>query len=1149
MSFVHLHTHSHYSLLEASCQIVPLVERVAALGMPAVALTDHGNMFGAVEFYFAAKNAGVRPILGFEAYIAPKGRLEKSDGERNRRLVLLAQNFKGYQTLCRLSTRGYKEGFYYKPRIDYEVLREESNDILVLSGGIRGEVADSFLREGPDRALEKIRALSQLFPERFYLELNRTNVSEWDELNPFLIEASRITGVPFIAANDVHYLDKKDQLVQEVLVCIGTNKTLHDETRWRLGSDQFYLKGPQEMASLFSEWPEACTRTLEVAERCNVEFRFKDEQGKVIYHLPSFPVEEHKTIDQVIREMALKGLEERFRELELRGEAPRIEDRGIYLDRLEFELGVIDRMGFNGYFLIVQDFINWAKSQGIPVGPGRGSGAASLVAYSLKITDLDPIAHKLIFERFLNPERVSMPDFDIDFCQDRRGEVINYVTEKYGKESVSQIITYGKLQARAAVRDVGRVLGMTYSEVDVIAKLIPEKLGITLKEALEMEPRFQELMDDDPQIARLMELAQGIEGMVRHAGIHAAGVIIADGRLVDHAPLYRGIEGENVIQYDMKHAEKMGLIKFDFLGLKTLTFIQNGLDLVHRNRGVFLTTADIPLSDPKIYELIARGDTSGIFQFESEGITETIKKIQPTCFSDITAINALYRPGPMEMIPEYTARKHGTKSVEYLFAELEEILSETYGIVVYQEQVQMIAAKIANYSLGEADILRKAMGKKIPEEMAKQRERFLQGAQEQGFDRDRAAELFSLMEEFAKYGFNKAHAAAYCVLAAQTAWLKHYYPVEFFAALLSTEMQDTDKVVKYIKDATHHGIEVLPPHLNRSAFKFSVEGSKIFFGLGAVKGVGGAAVDAILEARSKFEGGFPDLITFFEEVDLRRVNKKVIECLIKSGALDGFGFHRAQLMNGYALFLDEAEKKQHDRERGQFTLFSLIEETEPVQLKECSPWGKMAYLAYEKEVLGFYLSDHPLRGLEFIGDVLGASTLVSLTQSDEPRNGVKVVGIIAQFREILTKKGTRMAFATLEDLTGSMELVIFPDLYALVEGEIRSESPLVVEGKVEKGEGPRKMIVESVKMVDKSLGNVKRIALTIDAKNQSWLPIIKEIFSRHPGPTKLWIKLSLPELTQAVSLEVKEPSGIRLGRELFDDLGQQFEEPPLFDRG
>ncbi len=1117
------------------------------MGMPAVAITDNGNMFGAVEFYFACKDEGVKPIIGLDVYLAPKSRLSKGEDREasnlpNRRLVLLAKTFKGYQNLCQLSSRGYQEGFYYKPRIDYEVLKEYSSDLICLTGGLRGEVPFHFLEFGEARALEKIRELKAIFGENLYLEMNRTGVNEWEKVNTFLAKASVQEGVPLVATNDVHYLTRDDSFAQEVLVCIGTNKTLQDESRFKLGSQEFWFKGPDQMRELFKQFPEAIENTLKIAEQCNISFKLKDENGRQIYHLPTYPTNEGRPLNEEIKALSLKGLEERFIESESRGEPVALEKRPEYYTRLNFELSVINSMGFNGYFLIVQDFISWAKQHGIPVGPGRGSGAGSLVAYSLKITDLDPMNYNLIFERFLNPERISMPDFDVDFCQDRRQEVIRYVTEKYGSATVSQIITFGKLQAKAALRDVGRVMGMTFQEVDVISKLIPEKLGINLDEAIEAEPRLRELMENEPRIATLMDLARRIEGLTRHASIHAAGVVISDKPLVEHAPLYKGADGENVIQYDMKMAEKIGLIKFDFLGLKTLTLINDAFKLIKKNRNKTFTVSDISLNDKGIYEIMSRGNTAGIFQFEGDGISDLIKKVKPNCFEDITAINALYRPGPMQMLDEYIGRKHGKIKLSYLFPELEDILKETYGIIVYQEQVQLIAARIANYSLGEADMLRRAMGKKIASEMSAQKSRFMEGAVKNGFDQKKSEELFDLMAKFAEYGFNKSHAAAYCVVAAQTAWLKMYYPVEFYASLMSTELSDTDKVVKYIKDAHKQGVTVRPPHINFSDFKFSVNEETVFFGLGAIKGVGESAVEAILEARAKKANQkFESLEDFFNTVDLKRINKKVIESLIKAGAFDDFGYHRAQLMASYTQFVEVAEKMRKDHESGQGSLFDLDSDQEKVsvQVAKVEPWSKNASLAYEKEVLGFFLSDHPLSGLESVLKVWTTGTIINL--KDFPRkHKITLGGILTSKREMITKKGTRMAFAQIEDLSGAIEAVIFPDTFAKIESLLIMDEPLLIEGLLEKEEDRNKILVEKVTPLKDKTSAITKMRITIDESLGERLAELREVIRSHPGKTALAFELWLTELHHTVALEVLEPEGLMASSHFFEDLQSRF---------
>lgn len=1164
-SFVHLHTHSEYSLLEAASRIKGLAKKAAEFQMPALALTDNGNMFGAIEFYFACLDKGVKPILGLDAYIAPESRFEKKQDPNvryseialgPRRLVLLAENFAGYQNLCSLSSAGYQEGFYWKPRIDYEILKEKSSNLICLSGGLRGEVADTFLKEGPEKALEKIRRLKEIFSDRFYLETCKT-LPIWDEINQFLQEAAKICQVPIVATNDVHYLVPEDQIAQEVLVCIGTNKTLSDENRFKLGSSEFYLKSAEKMHKLFSDNPQALAKTLEISERCNVKFNLKDKDGKQIYHLPSFPTEAGRTVKEEIRYRSLLGLERRFEELSKTDQKVPEENKQSYLDRLDFELSIIDRMGFNGYFLIVQDFINWAKDRDIPVGPGRGSGAGSLVAYSLRITDLDPLPNFLLFERFLNPERISMPDFDIDFCQDRRQEVIHYVTEKYGAPSVSQIITYGKLQTRAAIKDVGRVLGMTFPEVDAVTKLIPDKLGITIAESLETEPRIREAMESNPTVQTLIELAIKVEGMVRHAGIHAAGVIIADGDLRKHAPMYKGADDENVVQYDMKHAEKIGLIKFDFLGLKTLTHIHHALKLVKQNRNVSVLEQDIPIHDAKIYELLSRGDTAGIFQFEGEGITDATRKIKPSRFSDIVAITSLYRPGPMANIPDFTKRKHGESPVEYILPDTQKVLEETYGIMVYQEQVMGIASQIAGYSLGEADMLRRAMGKKIKEEMDRQRERFLKGAKERGHDEKKSNELFDLMYKFADYGFNKSHAAAYSVITAQTAWIKHYYPAEFFAALLSTEVGDTDKVVKYVKDAQKRGLTVKPPHVNFSDYLFSVNGDEIYFGLGGIKGVGSAAVEAILEARTKMpDKKFSSLQEFFESVDLRRVNKKVIESMIKAGAFDSFGMHRAQLFQGFHKFIDRAVGTQKDREMGQVSLFDMGGDQEVITLDPVKPWGRTQSLSYEKEVLGFYLSDHPLKGFENLSRVWSTHTIAELSQltsddvkppppdqkfnrfNQQNRKRVIVAGLIIESKEMITKKGTRMAFAKVEDLTGTAELVIFPDAFAQCGMQLKDERPLLVGGSVEVNEGAVKIIVDNIAPFEEAMKKTKRISFRLDKIENDQYERLESLLRQFKGQTQARLMLNIDN--RLIEIDSAEPYRVEISDNFFEEAHQIF---------
>ncbi len=1154
--FVHLHLHSQYSLLESSITFEDLLTAAENDGMPAVAVTDNGNMFGAVEFYLDAQKTGVKSILGCEVFIAPESRLVKGAaskesgggrGPQNQtfpRLVLLCMNLEGYRNLCQLVSRGFTEGFYYKPRIDYEILKKYNSGLIALTSSINGDVPATFVKHGEEKALEKIEFYKSIFGDRFYLEIQRTSNRD-EALNKFFISASKKTGVKLVAANEPHYMSQDGAFAQEALMCIQAGRTLQEEKRPRLPSDQFYFKSSAEMRELFQDLPEACDNTLEIAARCDLKFQFNDEKGNKIYHLPSFPVPEGVTVTEEIKRMSEEGLARRFEEMVQRDEGISADKKPEYYKRLDYELGVIDRMGFNGYFLIVQDFINWAKMNDIPVGPGRGSGAGSLVAYSLRITDLDPLKYFLLFERFLNPERISMPDFDVDFCQDRRSEVIHYVTQKYGAPSVAQIITFGKLQAKACLRDVGRALGIPYAEVDFIAKLVPEKLGITLSEAIAMEPRFKEMADNDPKVATLLETALKLEGIVRHASIHAAGVIIANRPLVEYCPLYKGGEGETVVQFDMINAEAIGLIKYDFLGLKTLTMISNAIKMIKKNHpddpaAQLLSTSSINVNDPCIYELLSKGDTAGVFQFEGDGISDLIKKFKPSSFEDITAINALYRPGPMNMLDEYVARKHGKIKVRYLFPVLEEVLRETYGIIVYQEQVQLIAAKCANYSLGEADILRRAMGKKKPEEMAKQKARFMSGCKENNLEPKKSEELFDLMAKFAEYGFNKSHAAAYCVVAAQTAYLKAKYPVEFYAALITTEMGDTDKIVKYIKDAGEHNIPVRGPNVNTSDYYFSARRGEIFFGLGGVKGVGEAAVHAIVEARDpKLDQPFETVLEFFEKVDLRRVNKKVVECLTKAGAFDKLHKNRAQLFEGFEKYLEVAEIKRRDADKGQVSLFEMeaFEDDEKIELPDREDWPRSQKLSYEKEVLGFYISDHPLNGLEGVikNHVTGK---ISNLANEGHKKKVAIGGMVASLREIITKKGSRMAFAQFEDQTGTVEVVVFPDTFTKYQTILKSGRALILKGIHERENDTSKLIAEEFQLVDSLSLSARELVVKFSATNLQPGDLIelKRILAKHKGIVKSRLDLVIPDLKRTVTLDLDAELGVNPTEAFFEDL-------------
>ena len=1108
--FTHLHNHSHYSLLECSSSVSALVNKAVENNQKAVALTDTSNMFGVIEFYFECKKRDIQPILGLEVCVSLDLQLDLSHPHRVGKLVILAQNYKGYQNLCQISTQAYKNLRYSSvpvdlPFLNLSELQDFSAHTLVLTGGFDGWLVQLGALEEKEKANEKFQYLKGVYSDRLYIEWNIHGLPYEKEFHPWAKQLSEDHRVPLAGSNNTYFLNQEDQIAQEILVCVGTNRTLEDDTRRTLGSDQFYFKSTDQMKTLFEKEPKVFSNTQEIVHRCQVEISTQNSQGKPVYYLPTFPTHQGRSEKEELKYLALLGLKNRFKELKSRGELNE-DSLSDYYKRLDYELKIIDQMDFNGYFLIVQDFIKWAKDQDIPVGPGRGSGVGSLVAYSLKVTDLDPLRYNLVFERFLNPERISMPDFDIDFCQDRRSEVIKYVTDKYGVESVSQIITYGKLQTRAAIRDVGRILGFSFLEVNHICKLVPEKLGVTISESLEMEPRFQELFEQDSKIKTLMDLALKIEGLVRHAGIHAAGVIIADGKILDHAPLYIGTDGENVVQYDMKSAEKIGLIKFDFLGLKTLTHIQDTFELVKKNRGKEIHYAQISMNDPGIYKLMEKGDTAGVFQFEGRGFTSFIIKSRPTRFEDLVAITALCRPGPMEMIPEYLKRKRGEVSVKYIFEELRSILEETYGIIVYQEQVQLIAAKIANYSLGEADMLRRAMGKKIASEMEMQKERFLNGAKENGFDIKKTEDLFDLMAEFAKYGFNKSHAAAYSVISAQTAWLKHYYPVEFLSALLSTEMNNTDNVVRYSQDAIKKGIKIRPPSINESEYKFSASGDSIVFSLGAVKGVGESAAKDIIEARnSQPNKHFEGIFHFFDSISLRRINKKTINNLIKAGAFDEFGFERNQLLKGCPLFFGSQERKRKDKLLGQINLFKDMDmqEEQRVRLPSVVPLSKKELLSFEKDVLGFYLSGHILDGIECL--VPEKTFIDEQTQKEL----IQWPGIISFQREVITKKGTRMAFLRLENQYESFEAIVFPDSFDKYKDFLELDTPLVFIGKLEKEDGEKKLVVYEVKSIFEEVNKKNHLILSFQSPPESsqW-DELNDLVEKFPGRSEIYLKFN-----------------------------------------
>jgi DNA polymerase-3 subunit alpha len=1088
-SFVHLHLHTQYSLLDGALRIKDLMSKCKEFGMPAVASTDHGNMFGAIDFYQQAKGAGIKPLIGSEIYFTPGSRFDKKSPKISKtldsqdeneskhhihHLVLICKNLEGYRNLCQLLSKAYLEGFYYKPRVDVELLKQYSKGLVATTACLKGEVSYNFFTGQDDRAVEAIMKYREIFGDDFYMEIQENGLPEQKDVNLKLIKFAQNLSIPLVATNDVHYLTRDDAAAQEVLLCIQTGKTFLDEKRMKLTTNEFFLKSPEQMRQAFNYFEEACDNTLRIADKCNLEFKWTNDKGQQIYHLPNFPIQTQESLEDYFRREAKEGLEKRFNGPHFKKLKEQnnweTELKPQYEKRLTDETEMIIRMGFAGYFLIVSDFIRYAKEKNIPVGPGRGSGAGSLVAYAMDITNINPLPFNLLFERFINPERVSLPDFDVDFCQDRRGEVIDYVTNKYGQERVGQIITFGKLQAKAVIRDVSRVFGLPYSEADVISKLIPEELGITLEKAIETEPKLKELIESDQKIRKIVDISKRLEGLLRHASIHAAGVIITNEPLVSYAPLYRGRDGEQVVQFDKDFSEKIGLVKFDFLGLKTLTVIQNAVNLIRRDIDPYFDIEGIDMEDRKVFDLISSGNTSGVFQLESSGMKELCKRIKPDTIDDITAINALYRPGPLGsgMVDDFVEIKHGRKQTQYPFPELEPVLKDTYGIIVYQEQVMNIARIVASYSLGQADMLRRAMGKKKPEEMEKHKSIFCDGAKKNNFDVQKAADLYDLMAKFAEYGFNKSHAVAYAVIAYQTAFLKTYYPAYFFSALLGSEMDNTDKITGYIQDAKENGMEILPPDINESLWSFNVlPGNKIRFGMGAVKNVGEGAVEAIVREREA-HGAYTGFISLCERVDQSSINKRVLESLIKVGAFDkSEKFNRKTLLENLEMITSYAQKNQKEKASGQVSLFDFGGATvgvmDTLDVKEFPDFEEKEKLSYEAELIGIYVSGHPLNRYQAIMKQV-ASTQIYEVESLEGQDKREVVlaGLIVEQKALLTKKGDKMCFAKLQDLTGKLEAVIFPKVYEEFHELISSDEPLAMTGYINLAETPRKFFPNKV---------------------------------------------------------------------------------------
>ncbi|MFZ5865432.1 MAG: DNA polymerase III subunit alpha [Thermodesulfobacteriota bacterium] len=1119
--FVHLHLHTQYSLLDGAIRIPDLVARAGEFNMPALAVTDHGNLFGAMEFYSQVQAAGIKPIIGCEVYVAPGSRTEQNArvGETTAyHLILLCENEKGYRNLCKLVTKAYLEGFYFKPRIDRELLEEFHEGLICLSGCLSGEVASHIIAGDTKGARKTASWYRDLFtPERYFLELQENGLEHQKKANRGLINLAGKLDLKLVATNDCHYLNRADHRAHEALLCIQTGKKLDDPSRLRFETDQFYFKSPQEMAQDFRELPEALANTLLVAEKCSLLLEFHET------YMPRFDLGTGETLRERFALDVRAGFKTRTEHLLRRGKIAQ-DQIPMYEERLNREIKLIQDMGYSGYFLIVADFIGFARKNGIPVGPGRGSAAGSLAAYCLGITDIDPIRYNLLFERFLNPERKSLPDIDVDFCMAGRDRVIQYVTEKYGHEKVAQIITYGRMQAKAVVRDVARVLGLPYAEADRIAKLIPDELKMTLDKAIDREPKLKDEIAKNPQVADLITTAKALEGLTRHASTHAAGIVIADRPLVEFLPLYSPNKKEVLTQFDMNWVEKIGLVKFDFLGLKTLTVIDQALQLIEQSRSVKLEIDSLPLDDSDTYELLSRGDTMGVFQLESSGMRDMLTKFKPSVFEDLIAILALYRPGPLDsgMVDDFISRKHGKTRIEYPLPELEPILKETYGVIVYQEQVMSIATTLAGYSLGDADLLRRAMGKKKPDEMREQKSRFEKGSAKNKIDPDKAAYIFDLMEKFAGYGFNKSHSAAYAMVSYQTAFLKAHYPEEFLAAQLTCEAGNTDKVTLYISECRDRGIEVLAPHVNASLKNFGVVDGKIVFGLSAVKNVGEGAVDSILEARNE-AGPFCSIQDFARRVDLRRANKKVFESLIKCGAFDGMGLTRRAMSDALDQIIEQGQSYQREKAEGQFNLFEHecvpgAENGHDVAIPELAEWEDLIKLGFEREMLGFYVTGHPLMKYDRLIERYANATTVALAQNGAPSQ-VKIAGLVKNIKEINTKKGDRMAFVTLEDLEGTAEVTVFSDLYAQAQDLLRSGKPLLVSGNREGDQENPKILAQEIHSLEdapRRLSNALHIRISTTGTDPLQIKELSRILRKHQGRVPVKLHVVIPNRTETI---------------------------------
>jgi DNA polymerase III subunit alpha len=1148
--FVHLHVHTDFSLLDGACETSELLDEASRQKMPAVAITDHGNLFAAANFFYEASKRDVKPIIGCEVYVAKGSRHDRGEksapmrtlpngdqgeiepGARgSNHLVLLCENLEGYHNLIKLVSAGFLEGFYYKPRIDYDLLAKHNKGLIALSACLRGPVTESVVEERLDQARENAYRLRDIFGKgNFFLEVQDQGLEIEKGVNRDLVRLSKETGIPLIATNDCHYLHHDDAHAQEVLLCIQTGKTMSDTHRMKFATDQFYFKSAAEMAKVFGELPDALSRTVDVAARCNVKI------DRIPNALPEFKVPQGHTPDSYFEQVARAGFAQRMPYLEkLAKQGALHRPLSEYESRLSFEIEMIKKMHYEGYFLIVWDFIHYARAQEVPVGPGRGSAAGSLVSYALRITDVDPLQYNLLFERFLNPERVSMPDIDIDFCMRRRGELIDYVTHKYGRENVSQIITFGTMAAKAAVKDVGRAMDIPYGEVDRLAKLIPTTLGIELKDALEESPQLKAAIDADQKFKDLMKVAMRLEGLSRHASTHAAGVVISPQPLTELVPVYKTNRDEITTQYDMTALERIGLLKMDFLGLTTLTVLFDTVKMIEKNRGVKI---DI---DKTTYKLFSRGDTTAIFQFESHGMRDILRRYHPTRIEDLTALNALYRPGPIQggMIDDFINRKHGKTKVAYELPQLKDILEETYGVILYQEQVMQIANCLASFSLGEADILRRAMGKKKKEEMAAQRAKFLAGCAKNKIPEKKAERIFDLMEEFAGYGFNKSHSCAYALLAYQTAYLKTHYPVEFMAALLTSETGNTEKAVKYINEARGMAISILPPDVNESDLYFTPVGDSIRFGLAAIKNVGESTAKAIRESRLS-TGEFKSLYDFCERIETRFLNKRVFESLIKSGAVDSFG-GREQMLASVDDAINALQRAARSKESGQHGLFFGGGSSEPkvhFELCDAPSWSEEERLASEYAMLGFYVSGHPL---EKYSSLLKDMNVLSLEQVEGQRNGreLMVAGLIVGTRPMRSRKGARWAIFTLQDMTGVQELLTFPESFARLENILKPGTPLLLKVKVQIEEaGTRLSLQEARRLQDlaqRSSAVEFRVRVELQTLSEDAMERLEALFAKAPGPSVVIFELRSPDGTVAM---LQSQQRVRVQPELVEAVRQ-----------